>query len=1123
MTDKPAKHLDWANQGIEPSTGLKNSGYAPGSIPASSNFNWYFYTIDQWQKWAQENIDALLLEESSEWFSGSGVPGSGTGEDGDFYLNTSNGDVYKKTSGSWGSPIMNLTGPQGATGATGAQGPTGAKGDQGDPGPGLPAGGTTGQLIRKASDVTDYDTEWFDPDYVVGPDSSTDQGIPVFDGSGGHTLQSSNVTIDEYDNVAGVNDLETEGNVDVGGNLGVAQDAVIEGNALIKGDLEVQGTTTTLNTEDLQVEDHLIQLNYGGTDASADDGGIEILGDGNAAIARLQYDKDLPSKFKAGAAGSESEILNVDATQTIKNKTIDNSNSAELDDDEFTLQDPADSSKKIRFDAGNTTAGQTRVISFPDADAEMVGKDTSQTVKNKIFQDSDFDGGTASNSRRLTVPSGTYSSLLALNRKAGTLLWATDLNLMFRDDGTNLIPDRTGQGIKNYIANPSAAVSIAGWAISGPGTLARTTSGSVLPRRYTTGTAFQFTSSTNGEFVYNRFILDDVDIGRRIQNLIDYISSSSNFRVEVYKNPDGAWGEGTSEEVPLLTDVSGDSYLAAASDSESFLTQFDTDDKIYMELRIVHNGTGTDTIYFSDVLVGPGTLIKGPVIGKWQSYTPTLTNFGGATLSTGGGLWRIVGDTMELRVGFATTGAGSGSSPVEVSLPAGYTIDESRLPRPTSLNSSQNYLGVCTLYRGSTSTYDGAGEVVPSTSNTALRFTESGTGSAITGADFSSPSELNFFANIPILELANSASVNLLNQNTQSPIKAGTVQAWAGATVPTGWLECDGSAYAQTAYPQLYAELGSTWNTCTNPLTGSAYSAPAAGYFRVPDLRGVFLRGVGTFSDGIGTNTTLAGYQADQMQGHYHSATHNVPSSVPSPGVLPVHRIVGTQEGPQSGDVGLTVTAPSTDGTNGTPRTGKETRPRNVGVKFIIKAWDESFNLAGFAEATADRMGLVQGGKVPGQTSGPTIEAGKIGEIIRASVNTLTDVPTAGTYGDAVSITLTKGLWRIDAKFFVNRNSATLTANGAIVHGVSTTPGNTDTGLNYPTNVYQAIYINLNATNQTIPQISFLVYCDGTKITRIDDNTDFAAGTTLYHKIYCDGYSVATPLYRSNLVATRVG
>lgn len=53
-------------------------------------------------------------------------------------------------------------GPTGATGATGPQGDTGPAGADGADGVGVPAGGTTGQVLAKASG-TDYDTEWVAP------------------------------------------------------------------------------------------------------------------------------------------------------------------------------------------------------------------------------------------------------------------------------------------------------------------------------------------------------------------------------------------------------------------------------------------------------------------------------------------------------------------------------------------------------------------------------------------------------------------------------------------------------------------------------------------------------------------------------------------------------------------------------------------------------------------------------------------------------------------------------------------------------------------------------------------------------------------------------------------------
>ena len=54
----------------------------------------------------------------SVWYSGAGTPSSGTGINGDYYLNTSNGDVFLKVSGSWGTRIENLTGPAGTGSGT---------------------------------------------------------------------------------------------------------------------------------------------------------------------------------------------------------------------------------------------------------------------------------------------------------------------------------------------------------------------------------------------------------------------------------------------------------------------------------------------------------------------------------------------------------------------------------------------------------------------------------------------------------------------------------------------------------------------------------------------------------------------------------------------------------------------------------------------------------------------------------------------------------------------------------------------------------------------------------------------------------------------------------------------
>ena len=78
--------------------------------------------------------------------NGSGPPSTGTGSDGDFYLDTTANRIYgPRTAGNWGSGTV-LVGPQGPQGATGLQGPAGPAGATGSIGPQGPAGviGATG-------------------------------------------------------------------------------------------------------------------------------------------------------------------------------------------------------------------------------------------------------------------------------------------------------------------------------------------------------------------------------------------------------------------------------------------------------------------------------------------------------------------------------------------------------------------------------------------------------------------------------------------------------------------------------------------------------------------------------------------------------------------------------------------------------------------------------------------------------------------------------------------------------------------------------------------------------------------------------------------------------------------
>jgi len=224
--------------------------------------------------------------------------------------------------------------------------------------------------------------------------------------------------------------------------------------------------------------------------------------------------------------------------------------------------------------------------------------------------------------------------------------------------------------------------------------------------------------------------------------------------------------------------------------------------------------------------------------------------------------------------------------------------------------------------------------------------------------------------------LDNSIPVSKLVGSGSGP--AGMVVAFPAATAPTGWAICDGSEKSKTTYASLFSAIGTTWDTCTNPLTGSAYSSPASGNFRLPDLRGTFLRGAGNFGD-VSKDTVLGGFQSDATAPNNLSNSFSyVTGSVGGSDGTHAHSGTTITEGNVGGNGNITYWNPTNSGnwagggsagaatgththgwsTSGTGSHGhsvtgdqlvaagqgisgdSETRPQNVGMNFIIKLFD---------------------------------------------------------------------------------------------------------------------------------------------------------------------------------------
>lgn len=176
------------------------------------------------------------------------------------------------------------------------------------------------------------------------------------------------------------------------------------------------------------------------------------------------------------------------------------------------------------------------------------------------------------------------------------------------------------------------------------------------------------------------------------------------------------------------------------------------------------------------------------------------------------------------------------------------------------------------------------------------------------------------------------ARIYTMKSNTRFYIPdsaVGEIKMYAGATAPTGYLLCDGASLLRASYPDLFALLGTT------------YGSVDGSHFNVPDFGGIFPRGAGTSTKLTNANSVafagvLGTYQNDKYQGFQVRSPNNYATSAGGP---PYDKYIVGATGSAS-NTGVTSTPLqqfTTDGTNGTPRTGTETNPANLGINFIIK------------------------------------------------------------------------------------------------------------------------------------------------------------------------------------------
>ncbi|WP_019219592.1 phage tail protein [Bartonella florencae] len=171
-----------------------------------------------------------------------------------------------------------------------------------------------------------------------------------------------------------------------------------------------------------------------------------------------------------------------------------------------------------------------------------------------------------------------------------------------------------------------------------------------------------------------------------------------------------------------------------------------------------------------------------------------------------------------------------------------------------------------------------------------------------------------------------------LTNPTQSFSPPGFIGTFAMEKVPSGWLLCDGKTYSRKAYANLFAVLGETWGSGDGLTT-----------FNVPDLRGMFLRGLDGGKN-IDKGRRLGSKQDESFKAHSHEGKtdftgdhkHKIEKFISAGLSVYTGNYHYYFEG--AGEVDTTLAGGHKHKVILEKTGGDETRPVNVAVVYAIKA-----------------------------------------------------------------------------------------------------------------------------------------------------------------------------------------
>lgn len=568
-----------------------------------------------------------------------------------------------------------------------------------------------------------------------------------------------------------------------------------------------------------------IQTQLGGKAASGANSDITSLSGLTTALSTGQGGTGVNSTATFPSSGV---VVTEAGSATLTNKTIDGDNNTVQDLGLSSLKPVlADANKAILRDAAGavTSALIANANISPTAaiDASKIG---AGSVDNTEF--GYLNGVTSSIQTQLggKASSGANSDITSLSGlttalsigQGGTgqtsasgainaLLppQAANFNKYLKTDGTNVswASASGGAGEINAVLNSSGADGTSGW-VNGTSHTINTVTGATIPLSPAVPTAFTMSSSaaiaigsqTNASGDYYEFTMPPALRNRKLKFEFYYTTPAS---------ADGTWGVAVyngATKVRLSTDTGAtpDTVLPAGVSGGKFTAYFDTDAGTTYRVNFVQRTrTNTNSLWVTNVVVGPGIQPQGAVVGEWQSYTPTFeagVSFG----SSGSSSWfyRRVGTDLELRARIDFSGTGiaiNGTSGYfTYGLPASLTIN-------TTLGAGSQRFGIVQFFDSTNQRVLGH---AAQNGTSATRLTASVASTATIGAAnlasgaVSSGSAIFINATVPIAEWAGSGTVQLAQNDVT--YYYGTGGTW-GTTATVTTAQGPGGVLGGTTTP----------------------------------------------------------------------------------------------------------------------------------------------------------------------------------------------------------------------------------------------------------------------------------------------------------------------------------